>query len=213
MISDPEEENGPMGVVVSATSSLLGGCVAFVLGCAIMGLAKIQEAQDFELEEMLQFLQWMGVEVEIPETYQVLGWIFYRSHNVEIYKDMTGQTHSREVFALAEGGLWEPWFLLVPILTLGLAGFGVASLRGSETMWRGALSGSSLVFGYGSLALVSVFVTTWTTPAGGATLQIGPDPVTAILVVGVVYPISLGGIGGALAGVVADRYSLEFSRL
>jgi hypothetical protein len=75
-----------------------------------------------------------------------------------------------------------------------VAGLLLARVAGADTPADGAGAGAGVVVGYLPPALAGAIVFSH----GGS---IAPDLVTAVLLAGVVYPVVLGGVGGALAGV------------
>jgi hypothetical protein len=54
-----------------------------------------------------------------------------------------------------------------------------------------AVAGAAVAVGYGVLSLLGAFLF--------ATSNVSPDPVTSVLLAGVLYPVVLGAVGGVAA--------------
>lgn len=62
-----------------------------------------------------------------------------------------------------------------------------------------AVAGASVAVGYGPLAAAGVVATRATVSIYGAPATIGPAPVPAVVLAGVVVPAAFGALGGAAA--------------
>ncbi|QSG07233.1 hypothetical protein [Halapricum desulfuricans] len=142
----------------------------------------------------------------VPDWRAVL-WVFYDSHFVG--------TRTPEVFGpggdrWAGGDLIDTvkllgveYLYLVPVVVLLIGGVAMARFAGARTARDGAMAGATLTLGYVPLVLLGLFVAT----QGG----VAPSPLRALVIAGVVYPIALGAIGGAVTGFYFDSAS-ESSR-
>jgi hypothetical protein len=132
----------------------------------------------------------------VPDWKAVL-WVFYDSHFVG--------TRTPQVFGPG-GGLWGGGDLIdtvgllgveylyaVPVIVLLIAGAVVATLVGSTSPRQGMIAGMTLAVGYLAVTVLALFVAT----QGG----VAPSPLRAVVIAGVVYPVALGAIGGAVAGL------------
>jgi hypothetical protein len=114
-----------------------------------------------------------------------LGWKYYTSHFVDVPQDFSALSNQ---LAIPEFG-----YTVIPILFLFLAGRSIARTHAKEWMSNEELAahGATVVAGYLPLALV------------GATMLKengqGPDMATTVLLMGLVFPIVFGGLGGYLA--------------
>lgn len=127
----------------------------------------------------------------IAEWKQVL-WVFFDSHFV-------GTQYPRIVDqggAVIGGGqivdtvtaLGIEYMYVVPVVFLVGAGATVATLVDASTPRDGMVAGMTVVTGYFLGVLAGVFLGS----AGG----IGPSPIRAVVIAGLVYPIAFGGLGG-----------------
>lgn len=95
-----------------------------------------------------------------------------------------------ENFVASEGGSLALLYLLPPL----------ALLAGADAPTPGAGSGALVAVGYLPLALLGAVLFRFSVGDGA----VAPDPVTAVLLAGLVYPLVFGGVGGAVAGAIAD---------
>jgi hypothetical protein len=124
--------------------------------------------------------------------WQVVGWVFYNAHFVNTNVDL-GFFGSGATNAIGgDGGFTVLLYVVPPLLLLG-AGLAVGRSVGVGDVdaATAALAGASVVFGYGLLSVVGVFLF--------ATESVTPDPVTGILLAGLVYPLAFGAVGAVAA--------------
>lgn len=121
----------------------------------------------------------------------LLGWVFYGAHFVSVSVPLMGSGNIIDLLGMA--GLPSLVYYAIPPIFLFLAGRSVARSNGHASMENGRLAtiGATVVAGYLPLALVGKYAFT--------TQGIGPDVTTTILIMGVVYPVVFGGIGGYLS--------------
>ena len=139
------------------------------------------------------------------------GWFLYNAHQVEIAETtsstsgVTSRTSNYLVEAYSSTSTTVPDFLyyLVPMIVLYLAGLAVVR-RASPTpeRWQnGATVGVPLAGGYAAATLLgalSIFSVDVTSNYGGGSLSIQPELLPALLLMGVTYPVVIGGIAGAI---------------
>jgi hypothetical protein len=94
-------------------------------------------------------------------------------------------------------------YYLAPLLSLGVCGHLCAATTTAETTDETVLNGAAIALGYAlvvCLCLWCIYVVVPIPP-------LGLDPLRAVLVAGVVYPLVFGGLGG-----FSTRFSDESSR-
>lgn len=154
--------------------------------------------------------------------WQLVGWLYMGMHTVPIDMKRTrldvpsgSTTAERSVVESATTSMtsspsWEWWLVVVVPLFLLLAGYALTFHR-DISAGRGAKVGATLVLGYlPFVALTTLLFRVQSTQHTGcssaqvmggpcsSTTTIGPDPILALLVAGVLYPVLFGSIGGVL---------------
>mgnify|MGYP006280893655 CR=1 FL=1 len=138
-----------------------------------------------------------------------IGWLFYSVHNVGIVFDLAGETQTMNLIeqaytAAIDPGIPKIAFYLLPIVVLFVFGLVLArrtSYDGVPTEIDRAKAGASVAIGYlamtvlGAVAIFSVSNT-----SQGATVSIQPQLGSAVIVMGLLYPIVAGGLAGYLVG-------------
>ena len=128
--------------------------------------------------------------------WQAVGWVFFNAHFVNTMVDLGlfggGATNA----VGGEDGFTALLYVIPPLLLL-VAGLAVGRYAGASEMEPvdAAVAGLTVVLGYGILSVVGVFLF--------ATENVSPDPVTGILLAGIVYPVvfgALGAVGASLTG-------------
>ncbi|MFC4245902.1 transporter [Natribaculum luteum] len=180
---------------IPATAGAIAGAGAWLLGYLVTYLVTIDEIGSNLLAQGLQLFTADAAD------WKLVGWLFYNAHNVAVRIPRGPFTPSNGNFVAADDGML--WILyLVPPVSLITAGTLVTWRR--RTALRSAanavVGGSTILVGYLLLSIVGV--TAFSVGLGGETLR--PDPITAVLLAGVVYPLLFGSIGGLLAWLVAD---------
>ncbi len=166
------------------------GAAAYVLGYLLTYLT--QRGSVDERLETFNFLAELFGGDPIP-SWQGVGWLFYNAHFVDTEVPAFGGTRVENFIAAGDG---LSLLYLVPPLALLAAGAVAASVARAERPDVGATAGALVAVGYLPLAVVGAVAFGYAVGEG----TIRPDPVTAVLLAGVVYPVVLGAIGGALAG-------------
>lgn len=182
----------------SLRQSALAGVVAYLAGYLLTGLFVLVDGVDFSGEAA-----WVNV----------VGWVFYAAHTVRLR--LTGAagdsaaTGTVDVFEWGSGltnltaAVPEILYLAAPVVVLVVAAGALVRRvpdAGASAGTAAAL-GASVLVSYLPLAVLGQVLFSHTeTGFGGATsLTIGPDLLTSLFVVGVVYPAVCGAVGGVLA--------------
>jgi hypothetical protein len=174
------------GALAGACAWLVGYLVAYVWQSG-----KVTE----HLEVIGFFSQLSGEPVS---KWKAVAWFFLNAHYVGTKAPtLVGGTQFLN-FVTREGSV--PGLLLVlPPVVLVVAGAAVAYGRSAEIV-DGASTGATVAVGYLPLSLLAAFLTTYS--FGGSEATVAPDPVTAILLAGVVYPAVFGALGGVGTAVL-----------
>ncbi|WP_255149072.1 hypothetical protein [Halorarius halobius] len=132
---------------------------------------------------------------DIP-TWKIVGWVFYNAHLATTNFDVgfvSGTTNT-----IGGDGGFTPLLYVVPPVLLFIAGLAVGRYSGAtDDTVRTAVAGATPVIGYGVLSVVCVFLF--------ATENVTPDPITGILLAGVLYPVLFGALGAVVAGLTAGQ--------
>lgn len=172
---------------------LLAGLGSFVGGYLITYLWRGRDVERSlqSIETILTLFQ-----AEPIGTWRVVGWVWYSAHFVDTRVSATlGPVETTmHIDLLREGsGNLELLYLVPPVLLIGAGFFLVTYLR-IEDITEGAKFGATITIGYFLAVAVGLVVFAY-----GDT---GPDPVPAVVVAGVLYPIVFGAAGGVLASTV-----------
>lgn len=181
---------------------LTAGVVAYALGYVVT-YASQGDAVAEQLRSFNFLADLLGGD-PIP-VWQGVGWLFYNAHFVRTRIPGIGGPRSENFIAAGDGGSLTLLYL-VPVLALFAAGFAVAWLAGADDRdgmdsTSGALDGAAVAIGYLPLAVLGLVVFSYAVGDGA----IEPDPITAVAVAGLLYPVVWGGLGGAVAGLVAGE--------
>lgn len=126
-----------------------------------------------------------------PE-WKVVGWLFYDAHAAGTH--VPGVTGLVDLVTLAG----VQYLYVVPPLLLVLAGGLLARLDRVDGPRAGLGVGMTVGVGYLLAVVFGLLLVGF--------VGIGPDPLRALVLAGVVYPVAFGAVGGVLAGVLAtDR--------
>lgn len=137
--------------------------------------------------------------------WQWTSYYLFNAHNVPVDGSALGTAGHYNLFHLPGGELYGPTILyyVLPAVALVLGGVAVRSV-GSPNLGRAAsaAAGATVTFGY--LASVGLALVLFTRPGleeptNRVTLYvIGADPLLAVVLAGVAYPVAFGSIGGLL---------------
>lgn len=159
------------------------GAVAFVVGYVATAILFVSRLDD------------MGNDIG-DDAFEVFGWVFYNAHSTDIA--VNGEAPIQSFNYLQELDVGNPLhFKLIPAVLLLIAGFALAArVSGPLSSERAAKAGASVAVGYVSLLVAGTFV--FELESGGAT--VAPELGASLLIVGLIYAVVCGGIGGYLAG-------------
>ena len=178
--------------------SALAGLVAFVVGYLVTVVFIFVDGVDFGGDA-----GWV----------KVAGWVFYAAHTVKLRVTGTaGDSSASRTFNLFDGvsqltnltdAVPEIIYLFVPVFVLVGSGFVLVRRAGDgqTSVATAAGVGASIVAGYLPLAVLGqvLFSHTESGFGGAASVTVGSDLVTSVLLVGLVYPVVCGVVGGVLA--------------
>ncbi|USZ67702.1 hypothetical protein NGM10_13320 [Halorussus salilacus] len=177
----------------------LAGTAAWLAGYLVAYVWKAGEVA--EAVEGIGFVSQLFGGEGVP-AWKGVGWLFMNAHLVDIrFPTIAGGTRMLN-FVTAEDGV-SMAFLLIPPVVLLAAGFAVAyaERESAETgPLAGAKAGTTLALGYLPLSVAAGFLTEHA--IGSTEAAIAPDPVTAVLLAGLVYPLAFGALGGAASGAL-----------
>lgn len=170
------------------------GAAAFVLGYLVTYVLTESRVRE-SLEGINAILQFFGGE-QIP-AWRAVGWLFFNMHYVRTQIPGLGGTRTQNFITSSD---FSTALFAVPVILLLATGFLLAWTRGPMDVRTGAVDGATVAVGYAAAAIAGVFV--FGVTRGDATIS--PDPITGVLLAGIVYPLVLGAVGGALAGFVVS---------
>ncbi|KAB1198431.1 MULTISPECIES: transporter [Haloferax] len=166
------------------------------LGAALLGYLATYIATSGTIENSTasQLLEALGSGLP---TWKVVGWVFLNTHGVvTTFPGIFGTTSSANLVEQFEA--FSTLLYAVPAVALVGAGAAVAVARGASTVKSGAIAGATTVAGYLPVAVAGVAL--FAVTIGDAVAR--PDPLTATLLAGVVYPLALGTVGGAVTAAL-----------
>lgn len=138
-----------------------------------------------------------------PPYWKGAGWLTYNAHFVTVnLPRYPGADGIREINMLLRVGGIHLLTLLVPAIALVLAGY-LAAKDVRSTVGGHIYTGLSVFSGYLPLTVLGfiVFSFEYQFNEGAVPVQLTPNPLSGILVMGVGLPVLLGGIGGFLAEI------------
>lgn len=129
---------------------------------------------------------------------EVLGWLFYNAHSVEILvtSEYVQETDTINLLELTNVGSTTTYYA-IPAILLCIAGYVLArGVQESASKQSAVVAGASVAIGYVPLLLAGTVVF----EATDAGTTIGPQLDGSLLLVGLVYALACGGLGGYLNG-------------
>jgi hypothetical protein len=170
------------------------GLAAFLVGYVLTYAWRAPSVSD-SLQGLNFLAQLLGIDA-IP-TWKGVGWLFYGAHGVATrFPTPGGGTELINLVEQSGDGAVALLYVIVPVL-LVLAGAATARLVDADDTTEAALAGATVAVGY--LVLAAVGTVLFAHGIGDTGSSIAPDPVTAILLAGVLYPVVFGAVGGALS--------------
>lgn len=170
------------------------GVAAWVLGYLFTYVLVGSDVRDSGLNRFVE-----AVEGE-PATYELVGWIFYNAHLVDVVYEGLGGMFMPANVVRGSDDFTPLLFALPPLLLLG-AGLAVGRYRGAVEADDGGITGATVVLGYLPLAVFGSFL--FEVSAAGTSGR--PDLLGALVLAGVVYPVFFGAAGGVLAAITAEE--------
>jgi hypothetical protein len=152
-------------------------------------------ATDIESSPLNQLIEFFGGE---SATHELVGWVFYNAHFVDISYTGIGLLSPPGSFIGGDG--FTPLLHVIPPALLFIAGLALGRYAGVTELDQGAITGALVVPGYLLASLIGVFV--FTVDIGDASGA--PEFASAVLIAGVVYPVVFGALGGVIAAATAD---------
>lgn len=142
-----------------------------------------------------------GISSEMSEVLAYVGWIFSGGQFVEITGGTDGSVNYLDL--VYGDSLYETpvmpkiVFYIVPIVVLLWFGSKLAkrSAQGSTNPQAGAVAGASVAFGYAVVTLICSASIFKLSGIGGTA---GPKLGSAVIIMGIIYPAVVGGVGGYL---------------
>ena len=184
------------GAVFGAASFLVGYIITLVVVAAA-------EADDFT-DDLIESAGWIyynaqlaDVEISVTESDDDLGF--------GAFLDGTTINYVTDSQAFDEGFTLEMpsvVYHLIPILSWVLFGFLLARYVGVQTTQDGALTGGTIILGSVPLTLIGVFL--FSAESDG--LEASPVLSDSVLLVGLLFPLIFGAIGGAISAQLAHRF-------
>ncbi|WP_396611878.1 transporter [Haloferax sp. S1W] len=172
----------------------LGAVAGF--GAALLGylVTYVATSSTIENSTASQILEALGSDIS---TWKVVGWVFLNAHGVSTtFPGLFGTTSSVNLIEGVEA--FSPVLYAVPVIALLVAGVVAAVASGASAAKSGAIAGGGTVLGYLPVALAGLAL--FAVTIGDATAR--PDPVTTVLLAGLVYPAVLGIVGGVVVSVL-----------
>ncbi len=171
------------------------GVLAFLAGFTLTYLWRGREIEDtlMPIDALLELF-----EAEPIGAWRAAGWLFYSGHFVEtrVTSEFGWIEQVTYINLVGQGaGRLELLYFLPPVLLIVAGGLAVMYGHAADPR-AGAKRGASVAFGYFPLVALGLVLFSY-----GSTR---PDPLPAILVAGILYPVVFGAIGGVL-WIFVDR--------
>ena len=168
---------------------VISGVVAWLAGYLVAYVARADAVA--ETLRGVGFVSELLGGTAVP-TWKGVAWLFGNAHFVDVrFPTPFGGTQSVNILT----GDGTAALLVVPALVLAVAGALAAVARAGDLTER-ATAGAAVALGY--LPAWVLTVALGTHAVGDTEAAIALDPVTGILVAGVVYPVVSGALGGAV---------------
>jgi len=173
-------------------------------------------AEDVFGEELVISAQESGVQwtlnvfgVDPPGDATMVAWLYEGAHGLDPSGRLVVETGSESAtYALSLAVPVETHLLLVPPVVLTAAGYAVVSQVGApEEMQRAGRLGGTVAVGYALASLAAIALFRWSqtgavlnaSGSSSTALSYGPNPLVALAVMGVAYPLVFGALGGYVA--------------
>ena len=178
----------------TAVESGLIGLVSFVVGYVLTYAWRAPAVND-SLSGLNFLAQLLGVDA-IP-TWKAVGWLFFGAHGVGTrFPTPGGGTEIVNLVEQSGDGTVALLYLLVPLLLVLAGAFGSWRAEAGDRS-SAAVAGALVAIGYFLLAAIGTVL--FTHGIGDTGRSIAVDPLTGVLLAGLIYPVVFGAIGGVLA--------------
>lgn len=160
------------------------------LGAALLGYLATYLATSSTIENSTasQVLEALGQDIS---TWKIVGWVFMNAHGVMTkFPGLFGSTNSVNLIENVDA--FSSVLYVAPVVALVAAGVVAVVVSGASTAKSGAVAGATTVLGYLPVALAGIALFAITIGESAAR----PDPVTAVLLAGLVYPAVVGTLSG-----------------
>ena len=178
---------------------LLGGALAgiltWILGYVLTYLLVAPDIRESALNQFVEAFE------GAPATYEMVGWVFYNAHFVDVvFRDIPFVGSRSGTFVGGQDGFTTLLYVVPPALLVA-AGLALSRRQGATTPVEGATAGLTVVPGYLVLSVAGPFL--FAVAALGA--RGAPDLLPAVVLAGVLYPLVFASAGGALGGFLERR--------
>lgn len=175
------------------------GVLAYVVGYLVTFTAVASRSEELLRSVTVELGYGGGVEPffelvsPTPETWKVVGWFFHAAQwsNVVNPQLASGETVRLNLVAQV-GGEYRALYLVAPVVLLA-TGYLVASTGKTYGVRGEEYAGAAIALGYLPCAVAGGLLYTVGRPA------VGPDLLTTFLLVGALYPVVFGWLGGRVA--------------
>lgn len=178
-------------------TGIVAGIVTYVVGYLVVYVLFVQDVER-RLRGVSAIAELFGGD-PIPAT-TAIGWVFYNAHYV---LTRIPRLESQNLIVQSDDPYLRLMFLVPPLL---LIASGII-LRLSSTTARdhidAAIAGFMVVPGYLFCSVLGLAVFRYEVPVVSGTIT--PDPLTAILLAGILYPAVFGIAGALLASAFLNR--------
>lgn len=184
-------------VHVPVGAGAVAGSLAWLLGYLVTYVATIDRVREGWSTQFLQLL------VDETVDWKAVGWLFFNAHDVavRIPRFFIWPASSLNLVAADDGSFG--YLYLLPPLALTLSGALVARYgrNGRRRLLDAGIAGATVAVGYVCWCVVGLLA--FVVAVEGE--RIGVDPVPAVLLAGLAYPLAFGALGGVLGELVAGR--------
>ncbi|MGM0399342.1 MAG: hypothetical protein ACQEQY_10170, partial [Halobacteriota archaeon] len=179
----------------SIITGSVGGVAAWLFGYAFTYAIVAPDIRESALNRLIEAFE------GAPATYEMVGWVFYNAHFVDVvFSDIPLFGSRSATFVGGEDGFTTLLYVVPPALLLA-AGLAMARYQRADTPTAGVWNGVTVLPGYLLLAIAGAFLFEVNSIAGNG----APDLVPAVVVAGIVYPLLFASVGGALGGFLEQR--------
>lgn len=191
-----------MGIVSGLKAIIRGagyGVVTFILGFGMTFImVGSQVNQIFGRTNINLFQAAIRTSRMAPESWKLVGWLFYSMHFMKIRVNGTGFGFRRSTaVSLYQSEAWSLFYFLIPIIIILAIGFLAIRRTVDSTPQSLALTVTGLAVGYSVIGGPVLVLSSWYINSGLASATALPDPNAFPLFL--LYPIVFGTIGGGVA--------------